>query len=162
MLTGDSAGGQLASFSAAITESEALRSYFDCADSGLKFSCITLTSPVAFMNDSLPMGLYCRMMWGEKGLKKSRRKYMNFDEILREISAFPPTFLVTSSGDTLAHNQTRRLFRLFLENSVEAELLDFPKFEGKNLPHVFGVLEPYSKAGAIYIDRMVSFFNKHM
>ena len=162
MLTGDSAGGQLAAFTAALSESEKLRNHFDTVDHGLHFACLTLTSPVAYMNDSLPMGLYCRMMWGEKGLKKSTSRYMNIDELIGEADSFPPTLLITSSGDTLALTQTRRLFRALLENSVEAQLLDFPKFEGKHLPHVFSALEPYSKAGALCIDKVCEFAKKHL
>lgn len=159
MLTGDSAGGQLAAFTAAISKSEKLQAHFDTADHGIDFSCVTLTSPVAFMNCSLPMGLYCRMMWGEKGGKISTTRYMNIDELIREVPSFPPTLLVTSSGDFLGLKQTRQLYKVMLENSVEAKLADFPKFEGKDLPHVFGVLEPYSKAGALYIDKMCDFFS---
>lgn len=159
ILTGDSAGGQLASFTAAIASSESLRNHFDTADHGLKFNCLVLTSPVAYMNDSLPMGLYCRMMWGEKGAKKSSRRYMNIDELLRDVPYFPPTILSTSSGDTLALKQTRRLYRTLLENGIEAQLLDFPKFEGKHLPHVFACLEPYSKAGTLCIDNVCQFIN---
>ena len=161
MLTGDSAGGQLAAFTAAISKSEKLAAYFDTVDHGIDFSCLTLTSPVSFMNCEMPMGFYGRMMWGEKGARKSTRKYMNIDELLREVEAFPPTLLVTSSGDFLGLKQTRRLYKTLLSLSFDAVLLDFPKFEGKNLPHVFGVLEPYSKAGAIYIDKMCSFFGKN-
>ena len=162
ILTGDSAGGQLAAFTAAISESEFLRSYFDTADHGLHFNCLVLTSTVAYMNDSLPMGLYCRMMWGEKGNKKSTRRYMNIDELIREVPSFPPTILTTSSGDTLALGQTRRLYRALLENGIEAQLLDFPKFEGKHLPHVFSALEPYSKAGALCIDKVCEFINHNL
>lgn len=162
ILTGDSAGGQLAAFTAAISEAEILRDYFDTADHGLKFNCLVLTSPVAYMNDSLPMGLYCRMMWGENGTKKSTRRYMNIDELLREVPSFPPTILTTSSGDSLALKQTRRLYRTLLESSVEAQLLDFPKFEGNHLPHVFAVLEPYSKAGALCIDKVCEFINHNL
>ncbi len=162
MLTGDSAGGQLAAFTAAIAASEELREHFDTEDHGLDFTCLTLTSPVAYMNEEFPMGLYCRMMWGEKSVKRSTSKYMNIDELLRETENFPPSLLVTSSGDFLGLKQTRKLFRALLEHSVDARLLDFPKFEGKNLPHVFGVLEPYSKAGKLYIDKMCQFFKEHM
>lgn len=162
MLTGDSAGGQLAAFTAAIAKSEKLAAYFDTADHGIDFSCLTLTSPVSFMNCEMPMGFYGRMMWGEKAMKKSTKKYMNIDELLREIKEFPPTFLVTSSGDFLGLKQTRKLYKTLLSRSFEAKLLDFPKFEGKNLPHVFGVLEPYSKEGTIYIDKMCAFFKENI
>ncbi len=161
ILTGDSAGGQLASFTAALSESEALREHFDTVDHGLHFNCAVLTSPVAYMNDALPMGLYCRMMWGEKGLRRSTRKYMNIDELLREAPAFPPTLLITSSGDTLAHDQTRRLYKDMLSKSIDAKLLDFPKFNGKNLPHVFACLEPYSEEGKLCIDKFCEFTNKY-
>lgn len=162
ILTGDSAGGQLAAFTAALSRSEVLRNHFDTADHGLDFSCLVLTSPVAYMNDELPMGLYCRMMWGENGRKKSSRKYMNIDELINEAGGFPPTILITSSGDTLALKQTRRLFRTLLERSVDAQLLDFPKFNGKDLPHVFSVLEPYSEEGALCIDKICGFISKHI
>ncbi len=161
MLTGDSAGGQLAAFTAAISESEKLSAYFDTVDHKISFSCLTLTSPVSFMNCEMPMGFYGRMMWGERAFKRSTTKYMNIDELLREIDSFPPTLLVTSSGDFLGLKQTRKLYKTLLSTSFEAKLLDFPKFEGKDLPHVFGVLEPYSKAGAIYIDKMCEFFLSH-
>lgn len=162
ILTGDSAGGQLAAFTAALSRSESLRAHFDTVDHGLDFSCVVLTSPVAYMNDSLPMGLYCRMMWGEKGTKRSSALYMNIDELIREARSFPPAILTTSSGDTLALSQTRRLYKTLLENGLEAKLLDFPKFEGKNLPHVFGVLEPYSKAGLIYMNKICEFIEEHI
>ncbi len=161
IITGDSAGGQLASFTAALSESEKLREHFDTEDHGLHFSCAVFTSPVAYMNEGLPMGLYCRMMWGEKGLKKSTRKYLNIDELLDEADSFPPSLLITSSGDALAHDQTRRLYKDLLMNSVDAQLLDFPKFEGRNLPHVFACLLPYSKEGALCIDKICEFINKY-
>ncbi len=161
IITGDSAGGQLASFTAALSESEALREYFDTSDHGLKFNCAVLTSPVAYMNDTLPMGLYCRMMWGEKGLHKSTKKYMNIDELLRDVPAFPPSLLITSSGDTLARSQTRRLYKDMLTLSIDAKLLDFPKFDGRNLPHVFACLEPYSPEGKLCIDKVCEFINKY-
>lgn len=162
MLTGDSAGGQLASFTAAIANSEKLREHFDTEDHGLSFTCLTLTSPVAYMNDKFPMGLYCRMMWGEKSVARSTTGYLNINELLREIKSFPPSLLVTSSGDFLGLNQTRRLFKDLLSLSFDAVLLDFPKFKGQHLPHVFGVLQPYSEAGALYIDKMCSFFKDNM
>ena len=53
---------------------------------------------------------------------------------------------------------TKKAYELFLSKGIDAKLLNFPKFEGKHLPHVFGVLEPESKAGKIYIDKMCEFF----
>ncbi|MCQ2463130.1 MAG: alpha/beta hydrolase [Clostridia bacterium] len=161
MLTGDSAGGFLAAFTSVISASEKLRDIFGTADHGLKFSCVTLTSPVAYMNENGAMGFYTRKMWGEGGFLKSGSKFMNIDELLEYTDKLPPMLLVTSSGDILALKQTRRLYRELYLKGVKTEILDMPKFEGKNLPHVFGVLEPYSNAGIIYIDRMERFFREN-
>ncbi len=159
MLTGDSAGGQLAVYSAVINESAYLKQHFSTVDTGLRFTALTLTSPVAYMNSSLPMGAYCRAMWNEPPFRTSTTPYLNLDEII-DLAKLPPTLLVTSSGDFLALKQTKKAYELFLSKGIDATLLNFPKFEGKHLPHVFGVLEPESKAGKIYIDKMCEFFRK--
>lgn len=156
MLTGDSAGGQLAVYSAVINESAFLKQHFSTVDTGLKFTALTLTSPVAYMNTSV-MGAYCRKMWDEKPFRVTTTPYLNLDEII-DLATLPPTLFVTSSGDFLALKQTKKAYELFLSKGIDASLLNFPKFEGKHLPHVFGVLEPESKAGKIYIDRMCEFF----
>ncbi len=161
IITGDSAGGQLAAFTAALSRSEHLRTHFGTVNHGLDFNCAVLTSPVAYMNTSLPMGLYCRMMWGEKGLPVSDRKYMNIDELLDCTEDFPPSLLITSSGDTLAREQTRQLYKDMCSRSIKAQLLDFPKFEGRNLPHVFACLLPYSKEGKLCIDQICEFIKKY-
>ena len=158
MLTGDSAGGQLAVYSAIINGSAYLKQHFSTVDTGLKFTALTLTSPVAYMNTSV-MGAYCRKMWDEKPFRTSTTPYLNLDEII-DFAKLPPTLFVTSSGDFLALKQTKKAYELFLSKGIDATLLNFPKFEGKNLPHVFGVLEPESKAGKIYIDKMCEFFRK--
>ncbi|MGN0464296.1 MAG: alpha/beta hydrolase, partial [Acutalibacteraceae bacterium] len=54
MLTGDSAGGQLASFSAILMTSSELREIFRAADCGLKLTALALTSPVTDMNVAGP------------------------------------------------------------------------------------------------------------
>ena len=73
----------------------------------------------------------------------------------------PPTFLVTSSGDFLAREQTRRCAKDLKERGVECQLMDFEKFEGKDLPHVFPVIYPSDEAGNRAIDEMLRFFRKY-
>ena len=162
MLTGDSAGGQLSAYAAALSVSEPLRKHFDCADFGLRFSCVTLTSPVAYMNVPGYMGAYGRMMWGEPPFKRCVKPYLNFDEIIDLAPGFPPALLVTSSGDFMALQQTRNLHQLLMEKGVSSRLLDYPKFEGKNLGHVFAVMYPESTAGRQCMDTMAAFFREHI
>lgn len=157
MLTGDSAGGQLASFSAVLMTSPQLRRVFDVDDCGLKLTALTLTSPVADMNPGGLMSVYTTAMWGEDYKLKPTYPYMNFSDIM-DMGVLPPTCLVTSSGDFLAIKQTRHFARMMKEKHMPVKLIDFDKFEGKDLPHVFCVLEPESKAGKIAIDTVIRFY----
>ena len=156
MLSGDSAGGQLASYSALLMSSEKLRRVFDIPDYNMELTALTLISPVAYMNDGI-MGVYTRKMWGKDYKAKKTYSYMNLDSMLKE-GKLPPTFLVTSSGDGLAKNQTRRAAEDIKKYISDVSLMDFEKFEGEDLPHVFSVIYPESKAGSLAIDEYTSFF----
>lgn len=156
MLTGDSAGGMLASYAACIMSSDKLRSVFDTVNPNLKIDCLLLTSPVAYMNAGGVMGVYTRKMLAEN-ISGKTSDYLNLDSLL-PFSQLPPTFMITSSGDTLGLKQTRRAAADFEKSGVILKLIDLPKFEGKNLPHVFSVLKPESKAGNMVIDEALEFF----
>lgn len=158
MLTGDSAGGQLAAFAAAFSESALLREHFGVADPGLSFSCITLTSPVAYMNETSLMGAYGRLMWRERPFRTSAEAYMNMDELLGTVEKLPPVLLITSNGDVVARKQTVRLYEQLLRKGVPATLLNFGSPDGKLLPHVFAVLEPESREGRACLDKTCEFF----
>ncbi len=158
MLTGDSAGGMLAAYAAAFSRSPSLRAYFETADHGMDFTCVTLTSPVAYMNEDSLIGAYCRVMWREKPFAHSSADYMNFNELLSETDGLPPMLLITSAGDILALRQTRRMYRELLQKGVDAQLLDFGSPGGRMLPHVFAVLEPESEDGRACLDRTCAFF----
>lgn len=159
MLTGDSAGGQLAAYSAMLTISEEMRNIFDTVDPQMKLDALTLTSPVAYMNSSSPMSVYTSSMWGKNFREKKTYPYMNLSDIL-PFGQLPPTVLITSSGDLMALEQTKRAYADLRKYSADAKLINFPKFEGKHLPHVFSVIEPQSKAGKIAIDEFISFYKK--
>lgn len=161
MLTGDSAGGHLASFSAILMTSPELRKVFDTVDCNMKLTALTLTSPVADMNPGGAMGLYTMMMWGENYKNAPTYKYMNFSDIM-DMGTLPPTCLITSSGDFMALKQTRHFAKLLEEKGIMTKLLDFEKFEGENLPHVFSVILPESKAGKIAIDTVIRFYKEQI
>ena len=159
-LTGDSAGGMLAAFTAMLSVSSEVRHIFDIEDSGLRFNAVALTSPVAYMDDKLPMSFYTNIMLGKDFRKEKWGAYVNFDRLL-PLGKMPPTFLLTSSGDFLAREQTRRCARDLKERGVECQLMDFEKFRGKDLPHVFPVIYPSDEAGDRAIEEMLRFFRKH-
>ena len=161
MLTGDSAGGMLASYAAALLTSEKLRGVFGTAAPDLKLKTLLLTSPVASAKEKGIMSVYTTKMWGKGYRKAPGYDYMNFDEIAKE-AEFPPTCLITSSGDSMALKQTREQAELLKNMGVDVLLLDYPKYDGVDLPHVFSVLASESKAGKDAIDKAIAFYRKYI
>lgn len=160
MLTGDSAGGMLAAYASCLLSSEELCGIFETSVPSLKLKCVTLTSPVAYMNVPFPTGTYTKMMWGDYKSKQTA-EYMNFDSLL-PFAKLPPVLLITSTGDFLAENQTHRAFEDLRKAHVPCKIADYPKFNGKSLPHVFAVLQPASPEGRNCIDLMLGYFKKAM
>ncbi|MDE6766741.1 MAG: alpha/beta hydrolase [Eubacterium sp.] len=159
LLTGDSAGGQLAVYSAALLQSEKLREVFDVVDGDLQPSALLLTSPVSYMNDGSAFSMYTKILWGRDYKDKATYEYMNLDQIIDYVQ-LPPTYLITSSGDTLAHSQTLKAAELLESKGVQTELVDYGKVDGKKQVHVFSVLYPFDTAGVTAIDEALAFFEK--
>lgn len=161
MLVGDSAGGMLAAFSAALLTDANLRSAYDTVDAGLTLKALALISPVAYMDQKGIIGFYTKKMWSQGYKDKPTYPFMNLNRVI-ENASIPPTFMVTSSGDILGLKQTRKAAADFRKQGIEVELMDWPKFEGKDLPHVFSVLEPNLEPGIKTIDAMCAFFRRHI
>lgn len=159
LLTGDSAGGQLAVYSAALLQSEKLREVFDVVDVSLQPSALLLTSPVSYMNDGSAFSMYTKILWGRDYKDKATYEYMNLDQIIDYVQ-LPPTYLITSSGDTLAHSQTLKAAELLESKGVQTELADYGKVDGKKQVHVFSVLYPFDTAGVTAIDEALAFFEE--
>lgn len=160
MLTGDSAGGQLAAYSAVIMQSEELQRTFNTVDPKIKITTLLLTSPVAFMKTAGAFSLYTKPMWGTDYKEKQTYQYMDFDEIIGFAEKMPDTYLITSSGDTLAQKQTNRMYQTLKSHGVKCEIADYGTEYGKKLKHVFSVLEPFDKAGSEAIDKAVAFYRE--
>lgn len=158
ILTGDSAGGQLAAYSCVLTRSEKLREIFGTVGTKLDYKGLLLTSPVPSMNSKGYMSLYTKRMWGSDRKTKSVYKYMNFEDIVK-FSSFPKTYLITSAGDALAHEQTKNAYELIKSTGAECRIADFLGKEGKKLPHVFTVLNPYNDIGKSTIDDALRYLN---
>lgn len=156
MLTGDSAGGMLSAYSAVLAQSEELREIFGVANPQMDIDALLLTSPVSYMKDGA-LSIYTKLLWGKDYKDKATYSYMNLDEII-DYAQLPPTYLITSSGDSLAHSQTLKAGELLQSKGVDATVRDYDKFNGKSLPHVFSVLEPFDEIGTSTIDDAAEFF----
>lgn len=157
LLTGDSAGAQLASFTAALLTSAELREVFDVPACGLKLTALGLVSPVVYLDAGGYMGVYTTKLWGKDYKKQRTYPFMNLDALL-PFAKMPPTFLVASSGDFMAKDMARRAYADFRARGIPVTLMDFPTFEGEDLPHVFSVIYPESKAGIMAIEGMLKVF----
>lgn len=158
MLTGDSAGGQLAGFASVINESDELQQIFSVEPNSIQFNCVGLVSPVAYMDVPFPIGVYTRSCLGKNYKSQPWGSYMNFGDLLK-YAKLPAYFLVTSSGDFLAKTQTRRAYEDLKKVGADAKYMYWDKTDGKHLEHVFSVLYPESEPACKTIDAMLDFFN---
>ena len=159
-LTGDSAGGMLAAFTSMLSESEKMRKLFGTTDFSLRFNAVGLTSPVPRMNGDFPMNYYTKKMLGKNYESKPWASYVNLEDILT-LGKMPATFMLTSSGDFLARSETRLAAELYRREGIDCQLMDFEKFNGKDLPHVFPVIYPQNEESQRAIDEMLRFFKKY-
>lgn len=159
-LTGDSAGGMLAAFTAMLSESEKMRELYETVDFSLHFNAVGLTSPVPRMNGDFPMNFYTKKMLGKNCEGQPWTNYVNLDDILT-LGKMPPTFMLTSSGDFLARKETRLAAELYKKEGIDCQLMDFEKFNGVDLPHVFPVIYPFNEESQRAINEMLNFFKKH-
>ena len=141
-------------------QSEELQRTFNTIDPKIELTTLLLTSPVAFMKTAGAFSLYTKPMWGTDYKEKQTYQYMDFDEIIGFAEKMPDTYLITSSGDTLAQKQTNRMYQTLKSHGVKCEIADYGTEYGKKLKHVFSVLEPFDKAGSEAIDKAVAFYRE--
>lgn len=161
MLTGDSAGGQLALYSTILNNNPDAREIFGTVDTKLNIKCLLLTSPVTYAKSGGWFSIYTKKMWGEDYKTKAAYNYMDLDEIMELANNMPPTYFITSSGDTLAHDQTVNAYNYFADKGYECEIEDFTDLkDGKKLPHVFSVLDPFDEYGQKAINNALDYYQK--
>ena len=163
MLTGDSAGGQLALYSTILNNNPNAREIFGTVDTKLNIKCLLLTSPVTYAKSGGWFSIYTKKMWGKDYKAKAAYNYMDLDEIMELANNMPPTYFITSSGDTLAHDQTVNAYNYFADKGYECEIQDFTDLrDGKKLPHVFSVLDPFDEYGQKAIDNALDYYQKSL
>ena len=160
MLTGDSAGGQLAAYETVLNQSAELREIFETEATDLNIKALLLTSPVAYMKSGGIYSLYTKPLWGKDYKSKATYNYMDLREIIDYADNMPPTFFITSSGDTLAHDQTVTAYNLFQEKGIESQLIDYGEYDGEKQVHVFSVLDPFTEPSQEVINEALDFYQK--
>ncbi len=159
-LTGDSAGGQLAAFTAVIDSSAVLRQAFSVPASELSFNAVCLTSPACDMDAGGLVGYYAKPMLGKDYKKKPYAKYLSFEALLKA-GTMPPCFLVSSTGDFVAKNSTKKAAKLIEQSGAPYKFMYWNKHAGLKLSHVFAVIDPTRDESVMTINRMLEFFDKY-
>lgn len=158
-LTGDSAGGQLASHCAALNISEVLRSAYDTVDPKLNIKGVAQTSGVPYLNEGGVFSLMLASVLGKGAKKEPFYSYLDFEDVVDACDEiYPPTIFFTCISDVVAEFQTRRAYKMLKGKGIDTKL-SF-KWNPK-LMHVYPIGAPDTKYGAMAIDDMVAFFDQH-
>lgn len=158
-LTGDSAGGFLAANTAVINTSEELRKIYSVVPEKLDFKAVGLTSPVCYLECKDITKIYYNEILGKNYKSSSYYGLVNLDKIIDK-GTMPPAFLVTSTGDIPAKKSTKQAFELLKSKDIKSEYMFWQKTDGKDLPHVFSVVDPYSEPAIKTINKMLGFFKQ--
>lgn len=156
-ITGESAGGALATMVALISKSERLLKLFNTKNIDVDIKAIAIVSGMMNLEEKTIGYWGLRSMCLERGYKK-QEYYQNliFDNI-PEMKDLQPTFLTTSDEDELRH-MTLNFEKTLKKYSVEYRMKYFEKRETKKLGHVFSILYPGYEESIELIDELLGFF----
>ena len=161
-LTGDSAGGHLASVAINILHNPKLKELFG-VDSKISFRAVNFTCGALYPSSMMvaPMGLFFRDVLG-KGYKKSPY-FKAFDFDSSTPCPMVPCTLISGSKDFL-RNMTKRAFAELQEKGADCEMYFTEKCEDENYrpEHVYNILYPKNKEALDVNGKMIAFFKKHM
>lgn len=156
-ITGESAGGVLATMVALIAKSERIQKLFKTKKVNVDFKAMAINCGMMNIEEKKIGYWGLRSMCLERGYKK-HEYYQNliFDNI-HEMKDLPPTFLTTSDEDELRH-MTLNFQKTLEKYSVKHRMKYFEKGGARKLGHMFSVLNPEYEESIELIDEMLDFF----
>ncbi len=158
-LTGDSAGGQLAGYTAIIYKNPVLEKAFGISSAGFSINAVALVCPFFDMANRGITGIYSRPMLGPGYRKKEFAKYLTLEALLKT-GEMPPCFIVSSTEDILTKRSSKKAARLLEKYEVQYKFMYWSRVPGKKLEHVFPVTYPYMDESVRTTQRMFDFFEK--
>lgn len=168
-LTGDSAGAHLLSILTALNYSESLRKATGLGPLPFKIRAINLNHGVVYLEES-SMRSRGRIVnyFGRKEiikelyggtLQRDRELYRltcDFDTLLDSCPLFPPSHILTSTGDWSFHDQSLKIYGKLIKKGQDVKLVDVEKER-----HVFNVMYIDSPAGIEANRGITDFFLEH-
>lgn len=155
-LVGDSAGGQIVSICAAICKNKKMQKDFGVTPS-LSFKAIGAICPaVDLISPNFMMNVNLKSLLGDKPKENPLYKYMDYENVA--YLGLAPFYIVTANGDFLK-KQAQKLKKVLDRHGVENVFYYYDEtVDGKKLPHVFSVVNPYTAPAAKEIQTMTDFF----
>ncbi len=155
-LTAESAGAYLATYVAAMKNSEKLQEAIGYEPTKMYFHALGLHCGMFYTELDDPIGwLLADQLYGDKEADENFRQYLDpeHEEIIKNL---PPVFLTTSRGDFL--NNYTLMYHDALKKAGRKSHLMY--FGSDDLNHAFVATEPYRSESIDAIDRMVDWFEE--
>ena len=162
-ISGDSAGGQLASLLLTCTYNKRVADYFEVFIS-IKARAACFIGGVLYCGDMARkplMSLYYKPILGRKYSSSRICDYVNFvDNIAKEC---PPLLLVTSEQDFMK-SHSKKADKELKRKGYSCELLNWSRSKDRKhkLTHVFNILFPTYEESKVTNSSIASFFTSHI
>ena len=159
-LTGDSAGGHLSCVTAAVSLNKEFQDDFGVNSASFSFNAVGVVSPAVDLTENGLLRIMKGILLSKDGSQTVFEKYLSIGRIADK--KLPPFMIITSSGDFI-RQQSYLLKDVLDKVGVENTLSDYVVLlNGKKLPHVFSVTDPYSGPGERAVDEITDFFKSHI
>ena len=160
-ITGDSAGGHLASLMVNLAYDEDMQKAFDTSIKA-KFKAVCYTCPAFYVSHLATMPVvrsYFTPLLGKKAKENVLFPYVDFRE--DKCNGIPSLF-ITCDGDFMK-GQTLKGYEAYKTTGAECDLIYFKKEDQTNkLGHVYNVIQPDWAESKEANDKTIAFFKKHV
>ena len=155
-LAGDSAGGHFSCVTTAVNLNKDMQEDFGVEYCGFDFNAVAAICPaVDLLSPNFLMNVNVPVLLGDKWRKSKFKKYLDVNQIIS--ADFPPFYVNTARNDFL-RKQCYKFNDILERNNIEHQFHDFEK----PLPHVFNVIDPFSKYGDMANTEIAEFFKARM
>lgn len=171
-IIGDSAGGMLESLVLGCENSGKIRKAFKVKKLPFDIKKVCLNHPVSYLRSGtlvqnhkitnlLAKHEYKRELFGSffKPFRKIYRYASDFDSILNRVDHFPPSLVITSSGDFNYREQTLMAYEDLKKRKINVRLIDNSKEPNV---HVYNVIYINDLASIDTNESIVLFFNEDL
>lgn len=160
-VTGDSAGGHLASLVGALMYNDKLKAEIGFSDFFVDIKALGLTSPASELLRPTIMSIpgKATLLGVTDEEKQLNEKYLSFKKVFNK--KIPPCFIQVGQID-IVRDSVRVLKKVLTKSKIDFEIHDWKGEKSEQpLMHVFSVTNPEYKESEIAIKEMLDYFSKY-